>query len=255
MKIIKTVAELKSWREQQNLKIGFVPTMGALHEGHGDLIRKSKNQCDITVVSIFVNPTQFNSTTDFEKYPNTFEADRIFCEALGVDALFVPVAKEIYHDDYNYKLTEKKLSSILEGQYRPGHFDGVLTVVLKLFMLVRPNLAFFGEKDWQQLQLIKGMTEALFLPLTIVPVATKRESSGLAMSSRNQRLNAEEKSKAALIYKALTTAATAEEAENMLSKSNFKIDYVSELQGRRLAAVFLGEVRLIDNISVEEVQT
>ena len=252
MHVFHSIENLRVWRDAlpERASIGFVPTMGALHRGHVALIERARRESEFVVASIFVNPTQFNNPEDFSKYPQTLEADLEALRQAGCDAVFLPNRAMIYPDDYRYRLTETALSTQLEGAFRPGHFDGVLTVVLKLFLLVRPRQAYFGEKDWQQLQLARGMVAALFLPLEVVPCATVREADGLAMSSRNVRLSPQARAIAPTIYRALTTSATVEAAQQLLSAAGFTVEYVAELEGRRLAAVLIEGVRLIDNVPV-----
>lgn len=250
IKALRTVEELKSWRSAQDGPLGFVPTMGALHEGHRALLEASVKENDRTVLSIFVNPTQFNDPKDFEKYPITWEDDLALAEKAGVDAVFAPDRQALYPDDYTYRLSETDFSRSLCGAHRPGHFDGVLTVVMKLFHIVQPTKAYFGEKDGQQLQLIQGMVKAFFMNLVIVPVPTVREADGLAMSSRNRRLSPEERKLAPEIYRALTESPSTESAARRLQEKGFRVDYVEDREGRRYAAAFLGETRLIDNVEV-----
>ncbi len=250
MKIFRTLQELRQWRQETTGTVGFVPTMGALHAGHGELLKQARKQNDFVVLSIFVNPTQFNNPSDFEKYPSTWEDDVALAKSFGVDVILSPPREDLYPDGYTYRVSEKDFSTILEGEFRPGHFDGVLTIVLKLFQLVKPTKAYFGEKDFQQLALIQGMAKAFFLDLEIVPVATVREESGLAMSSRNLRLTAEQRNQAAAIHRSLISAASAAEAQRQLEADGFKVEYVQDCQGRRLVAAFLGEVRLIDNVTI-----
>lgn len=257
MKVIKTTKEILDWRKalDPKLKVGFVPTMGALHAGHASLLQQSRKENDISVLSIYVNKTQFNNAEDFEKYPNTWEADLALAKDQGVDVIFNPSYEDMYPDQYTYKVIENNLSLDLCGKDRPGHFDGVLSVVMKLFNLVKPQKAYFGEKDFQQLTLIKGMVSAFFLPLEIIPVATLRESSGLAMSSRNTRLSPQEKEIAPLIYKTITGEKDVEKAKAQLNAAGFKVDYLKDLklgpnEQRRFVAAHLGPVRLIDNVKI-----
>ncbi len=255
--VVSSISELKQIRSRiQNANIGFVPTMGALHLGHKSLFLKARSENDVVIASIFVNPTQFNDKSDLEKYPRTLDADLEVLAAANVDYVFTPKYEEIYFDDYRYKVSENQISLILEGEHRPGHFDGVLTVVLKLFNLVKATRAYFGEKDYQQYLLIKKMAEALFLETQVIPVPTVRESSGLAMSSRNTRLSEQGRKSAALIYKQICNAPTSQEAIAVLSLSGFKVDYVTDLEledgkKRRLVAAFLENVRLIDNVEIK----
>ncbi len=250
IKILTSNEELQCYRKSLRGTVGFVPTMGALHAGHGSLLQQARTQCDHVILSIFVNPTQFNDPKDLDKYPRTFEADKALAESERVDAIYYPQVSSLYPDDYRYEVREKKWSGHFCGAHRSGHFEGVLTIVLKLFNLVQPHLAFFGEKDYQQLTLIQGMVSAFFLPLKIVPVPTMREADGLAMSSRNVRLTPEERAKAPLFYQILTSAPSAEAAKLLLEEKGFKVDYVQDWNGRRLGALHLGAVRLIDNVQL-----
>lgn len=247
-RVFRDPRELREWRKSLSGDVGFVPTMGALHRGHEELLKRSRARDAATVLSVFVNPTQFNDPKDFEKYPVTWEADLAMAERNGVAAVFAPTKADLYPDGYRYRLSENEFSRVLDGAHRPGHFDGVLTVVMKLFQIVRPARAYFGEKDYQQLKLIEGMVDAFFLDLEIVPVATVREDDGLAMSSRNARLTPEQRRLAPEIRKALTESASADEAKRRLEGRGFKVDYVDDRENRRFAAAFLGEVRLIDNV-------
>ena len=230
--------------------IGFVPTMGALHAGHLALVKSSQRDNDFTVVSIFVNPTQFNQAADLEHYPRTTEADLALLQASNVDAVFMPDAASLYPDGYAYRVSESELSRHLDGAHRPGHFDGVLTVVMKLFNIIRPTQAYFGEKDYQQLQLVRGMVDAFFLPVTVVACPTVREADGLALSSRNVRLDAQQRAQAPGLFRALQSAGSAAQAREALQQLGFDVDYVEDLDGRRLGAVRLGNVRLIDNVVI-----
>lgn len=196
MKIFLFPYEWKDIYNKTNLAekhIGFVPTMGALHDGHLSLIRKSKEENDVTVVSIFVNFTQFNDKNDFNKYPNTLTEDLTKLRSLNVDYLFNPSFETLYPDKYSFKIVEDNLSNKLCGEHRPGHFNGVLTIVNKLFNIIKPTNAYFGEKDYQQYLLIKNMVEALFLDINVIASATVRENDGLAMSSRNTLLSKEDR--------------------------------------------------------------
>jgi pantoate--beta-alanine ligase len=250
-----TVFEVPSWWRGQRrahvragLTLGFIPTMGALHEGHLSLVRRSRAENDLTLVSIFVNPTQFDDPADLVTYPRTLEADLTVLETEGTDFVFLPREPDLYPDDYRYRVTEIGCSTVLEGASRPGHFDGVLTVVFKLLQIISADRAYFGEKDWQQLTLVRGMVEALFLSTTIVACATVRETDGLAVSSRNRRLLLADRKRASDFYRVLSAAPTAHAATRDLRASGFVVDYVEDRQGRRLGAVRLGDVRLIDNV-------
>lgn len=246
---------LKEWRavregpEYADASIGFVPTMGALHAGHRALLERAKADNSRIVLSIFVNPTQFNDPSDLEKYPRTLDADLRLAEGL-VDDVIVPEAKELYPDNYTYRVTEERFSRELEGAHRPGHFDAVLTVVLKLLNIVGPKRAYFGEKDWQQLHLVEGMVQALFVPVEIVACPTERESDGLALSSRNRLLPPTARAKAADFPRILRSSRDAASAAAALGAAGFGVDYVEDREGVRLGAVRLENVRLIDNVQL-----
>ncbi|MFV8257272.1 pantoate--beta-alanine ligase [Bdellovibrio bacteriovorus] len=248
--VLRSPSEFQAWRRKQSGTVGFVPTMGALHTGHEELIKQARMNNDLVVLSIFVNPTQFNDPKDLEKYPQTWDQDLAMAERNNVDAIFFPRYPDMYPDNYRYKVSENEYSTLLDGAHRPGHFDGVLSVVMKLFNVVRPTKAYFGEKDFQQLTLIQGMVESFFMDLEIVPVPTVREEDGLAKSSRNLRLTPEERKKAPAIFKAITKSKTAAEAAASLSAQGFIVDYVTDVGNRRFVAAKLGEVRLIDNVQI-----
>lgn len=253
-----TFEDLAAWRGERAsqvraaLTLGFVPTMGALHEGHVSLIRRSRAENDRTLVSIFVNPTQFDNSADLRRYPRTIDADMQTLRAERVDFVLVPEAADLYPDEYRYRVSEVEFSRMLEGAHRPGHFDGVLTVVLKLLQIASAERAYFGEKDWQQLALVRGMAHAFFLPTEIVACPTVRETDGLALSSRNRLLSDGDRARASLFYHALSSAATAGAAADRLRQGGFEVDYVEDRDARRLGAVRLGGVRLIDNVPLRE---
>jgi pantoate--beta-alanine ligase len=250
MILLKSNSDLQSWRGQITGSVGFVPTMGALHEGHASLLKKARSENQFVILSIFVNPTQFNNKEDFDKYPATLEMDLKLAEENNVDAVFLPNYAELYPDEYKYKLTESDFSKKLCGAHRPGHFDGVLTVVMKLLNLVAPQKAYFGEKDHQQLKLIQGMVKAFFLPYEIIPVPTVRNVQGLALSSRNMRLTLSEQEKASAIFKTISQAKSAQEASELLTQEGFIVDYVEDVEDRRYVAATLASVRLIDNVKI-----
>jgi pantoate--beta-alanine ligase len=261
-------------------KIGYVPTMGALHAGHISLIDAAKDKSDVTVCSIFINPTQFHDRKDFEKYPVTINSDILLLEQSGCDVLFLPPVSEIYPDGITtpVKYDIGELEHLLEGKYRPGHFQGVCQVVNRLLEIVKPTLLFLGQKDYQQCLVIKKLINQLNLPVELVRIPTHREPSGLAMSSRNLRLNLEEREKAAAIFAALSyikrhyNSTSSGELENyatnyLLKKGFTKVDYVSiadaetllpvtDLKNNQkalaLIAAFIGEIRLIDNLILTE---
>ncbi|WP_028888692.1 pantoate--beta-alanine ligase [Tenacibaculum ovolyticum] len=281
MKIYKTKSELKEFLSKIKKKkksIGFVPTMGALHEGHLSLVKRAKKKNDFTVVSIFVNPTQFDNKEDLGKYPKTFENDVRLLESVNCDALFFPSVEEIYNktvaaDSFNFDGLEHQM----EGKFRDGHFNGVGTIVKAFFEIVMPDNAYFGKKDFQQLQIIKKMVEKHELPIKIKGCDIYREDDGLAMSSRNTRLTKEYRSAAPFIYKTLKKAKkkfgikSAEEVIKWVTKK-FKKHPLLELEYftiadektlksidkkessekyRAFIAVFAGEIRLIDNIRLK----
>lgn len=252
MEQLESVASFRTWRTSVEGRVGFVPTMGALHEGHLALVRESLAVTDVTVVSIYVNPTQFNNASDLSNYPDTLAADLAALKELGVDAVFMPTYDEIYPDNFVYEIDETDFSRELCGAHRPGHFKGVLTVVMKLLNIVQPQKAFFGEKDYQQLTLIRGMAEAFFLPVEVIGVATVRETDGLAMSSRNLNLDDCSRARAPRLHALI--ASTAEDADviDTLTAEGFDVDYVVTRGDRRYAAATLGPVdrpvRLIDNV-------
>ena len=210
--VVSAIAPLRAWREDRRRggqRVGFVPTMGALHRGHGKLLEVARKGSDAVVVSIFVNPLQFDRKDDLERYPRTFEADLTICNELGVDLVFAPSVNEMYPVEPLCTVTVKRLTDNLCGRFRPGHFDGVATVVTKLFEMVQPDVAYFGEKDAQQLAVVRRLVIDLNIPIEIVGVPTVRENDGLAMSSRNTRLSPEERSKATALYRAIHEAGRA----------------------------------------------
>lgn len=250
---------LAQWQTKRStfptaLRVGFVPTMGNLHPGHLSLCRQSQQENDLTIASIFVNPTQFNQQTDYLLYPKTLDADLKMLEEIGVDYCLLPTADQLYPDEYQYRIDEHDFSKQLEGQFRPGHYTGVLTVVMKLFQLVKPHHAYFGEKDFQQYQLIKNMAQAFFMEVNVQVCPTVREQSGLAYSSRNNRLSPAEKQSAetfANIFHQPHKTLTAIQAE--LEQAKIQVEYIQTLHQRRFIAVNIGQVRLIDNYDVGSV--
>jgi pantoate--beta-alanine ligase len=261
-RICKSLEEWRAFRESETFfedttrtTLGFVPTMGALHDGHASLVQRSAKENARTLVSIFVNPTQFNDPKDLEKYPRTLEKDLEVLSKAGADYLIYPSSDDMYRDGYRYQVSEKEFSKNLCGAHRPGHFDGVLTVVMKLLHLAQARRAYFGEKDFQQLELIRGMAESFFLPVEIIGCPTLREKNGLAMSSRNLNLTPEHREMAPLLAQALRSQGTLAEIRERLEAHGFQVDYVEEMKGRRFVAAFLGSVRLIDNVSLSEIQS
>ncbi len=279
MKIIASISDMQSLAEalrRGGKTIGFVPTMGFLHEGHLSLMRRAREECDVVVASIFVNPAQFGPTEDFDRYPRDAEGDRKKCESVGVDVLFTPEAKEMYPEKPSVFVTVEGISDILEGAVRPGHFRGVATVVAKLFSIVKPHKAYFGQKDYQQCVVIKRMAAGLNMDAEVVILPTVREPDGLAMSSRNSYLNPDERRAATALFRALFAAADlikagVREAEKvrqkmravLLAEKGMELDYAEvadtdtlaplDTTGDRMAllvAVRLGRTRLIDNLLI-----
>lgn len=275
---IDEIRKFCSDAKRERKTIGFVPTMGYLHKGHTSLMEIARPKCDILVVSIFVNPTQFGPNEDFERYPRNKERDLKICEEVGVDAVFMPNVKEMYPDGYStYVNVEGDLTRYLCGASRPGHFRGVSTIVTKLFNIITPDFAVFGEKDAQQLAVVRQLVRDLNFPIEIVSAPIVRDTDGLAMSSRNEYLTPREREIAPAIYKSLLIAKElVEEGERnsdviisairdyLEEAGEFKIDYVQvvnpqtmepihQISNKALIAVaaFLGKTRLIDNIMVE----
>lgn len=260
--MLEVIRDLNQWKElRQKLKgsekpsVGFVPTMGALHEGHASLLKKAKKENDLVVLSIYVNPTQFNNSNDLENYPKTWEQDLEIAESLGVDFILSPTYQQMYPDQYRYQVQEKQESQELCGGDRPGHFDGVLTVVMKLLNLVQPQKAYFGEKDHQQYELVRDMCQSFFMDVEIIPCPIVREENGLALSSRNQRLSEEDYQIAPLLYENLKNKKLkTDEISTKLTQLGFSVDYLVEKEKRRYVAATLGktphQVRLIDNVEI-----
>lgn len=281
MILLSTIKETRSWLDQvrsDGKSIGFVPTMGALHEGHLNLVRRAKQENDICVSSVFVNPTQFNNQEDLEKYPRNLSQDAGMLEVNGCDLLFAPEVEEMYPDGGNnlLELDFGPLGEVMEGKFRPGHFKGVATIVHKLFSITQPNHAYFGKKDYQQLAIIREMVRQMNLPVKIVPCETVREADGLAMSSRNQRLTPHERTLAPLIFQVLNsirenqhkkplTELISNGVATLESHPGFSVEYLGAghrdtLQpidslnfsndGVLFIAAHLGKVRLIDNLEL-----
>jgi pantoate--beta-alanine ligase len=279
MRIIRSIRGLQTWRHKQNnqnAKIGFVPTMGALHEGHLSLIRQAQKYCQNVVVSIFVNPLQFGAAEDLSRYPRTVKRDRALCRDAGVDLLFWPSSEKFYLKDFQTLVTVNQLSQRWEGEARPTHFEGVTTVVTKLLCLVRPNQAYFGQKDYQQLLVVKQLVQDLNIDTRIVSCPTIRESDGLAISSRNRYLSESQRRRAVSLSTALKQGMqTIKQGEThvpiiqnsmqeILRKiSGVKVDYLAVCDAETLepltmvkgqvvlvGAIQIGNIRLIDNMLV-----
>ncbi|HAT7073040.1 TPA: pantoate--beta-alanine ligase [Legionella pneumophila] len=230
-----------------DLSLGFAPTMGNLHAGHASLFLASSKENHYTASSLFVNPTQFNNPDDYKHYPRTVDADLELMTQNGVDFCILPNENEIYTDGYAYQVQENRLGQLMEGKHRPGHFNGVLTIVMKLFNLVKPARAYFGEKDYQQLLLIQGMVKALFMDIEIKSCPTVREKSGLACSSRNNRLTPSQREIADEFAKIFHQNKSSAMISKELEALGITVEYIEEFQGRRFAAVKIGDIRLIDN--------
>ncbi|SFT81583.1 pantothenate synthetase [Lishizhenia tianjinensis] len=278
MVIYKRVSDLQSFLtpyKEANKKIGFVPTMGALHEGHLSLLKAAKQECDIVVASVFVNPTQFNNPSDLEKYPRMPQKDADLLEQNGCDVMFLPEVEDIYPAQYQtLHLDLSPVDEVMEGKYRPGHFDGVVNVVSRLFDIVQPNKAYFGRKDFQQVAVIRAMTKKLNLGVEIIACDTVREEGGLAMSSRNLRLNEAQKKEALVIYQSLIQAKKMAQENSptttlaylidALGQSTLELEYAEVVNPETLlpltdewidgatacVVAYCGDVRLIDNMEL-----
>jgi pantoate--beta-alanine ligase len=253
LKVIKTIAQWQAMTAQvhrAHLSLGCVPTMGNLHAGHMTLVAESIANNDFTVVTIFVNPTQFNNPDDLKKYPRTMSEDIARLKEAGVDFVFTPQIADMYPQDYRYQIHESRMSAVLEGAKRPGHFDGVLTIVMKLLALIKPTHAYFGEKDFQQLQLITDMVDAFFMDVKIIPCAIVRDDKALALSSRNSRLSEAGLALAQEFAGILQKPSDLETITRAIKALGIEIDYIEDAGGRRFAAVFVEGVRLIDNVEL-----
>lgn len=277
MKIFETIKQVQAFTKeakQDDKRIGFVPTMGALHDGHMSLVREARQQNDVVVVSIFVNPIQFNNPEDLDKYPRTLEQDSAMLKAEGCDAIFYPSVEEMYPQKETKEYDFGELATVLEGACRPGHFNGVGIVVKKLFDIVTAHTAYFGKKDFQQLAIIRRLVQIENIPIQIIACDTRREEDGLAMSSRNRRLSQQKRKIAPKIFQTLQMVKTKknheipEDIETLALKelqAEFKTEYFKIADGYTLqpiinwsdtdypvalVAAFLGDVRLIDNLEL-----
>lgn len=283
MRVVKTISELKSLisgYKQENKTVGLVPTMGALHAGHKSLVDRARKENDIVVVSVFVNPTQFNNKQDLATYPRTEERDCALLEAAGCDVVFMPAVEEVYPEPDNRQFDLGAVAEVMEGAHRPGHFNGVAQIVSKLFGFVEPDRAYFGEKDFQQIAVIRKMVQLEGFKLQIVACPIKREDDGLALSSRNVRLTAEQRQLAPNIYRVLKESCnfakshTAAETEKFVVDSlnalpQMEVEYYSIVDALTMQpvsdwadadsitgciTVYCGEVRLIDNIAYKKAE-
>jgi pantoate--beta-alanine ligase len=279
MQVFKEIKPLRAFlnNKRNTIATGLVPTMGALHAGHLSLIKESKNENQLTICSIFVNPTQFNNPSDLEKYPRNLDGDLQLLEQAGCDIVFAPDRSEMYQHPSSIKFDFGKLDKILEGEYRPGHFSGVALVVSKLFHIVQPTIAYFGQKDYQQFKVIEKLVDELKFDIQLKCMPIFREANGLAMSSRNMRLSEQERKKAIVLYESLVSAKELLlQGETLLRTKEFviekwksmadvKLDYfeladsenlnlLETVTGKSvlLIAGFVGEVRLIDNLLLNE---
>lgn len=283
MKVIRTISELRNELRkcrEEGKSVGLVPTMGALHSGHASLVERSVAENDVTVVSVFVNPTQFNDKNDLKNYPRDLDADCVLLQGVGADIAFAPEVEEMYPEPDTREFAFAPLDTVMEGAFRPGHFNGVAQIVSKLFYAVEPDRAYFGEKDFQQLAIIRDMVRQLGLGLQIVGCPIVREEDGLALSSRNMLLTAEERTRALIIsrtlFESLEVARTSSLAstkafveDRINSVEGFKLEYYQIVDGNTLQpvaewgdsdyivgciALFCGKIRLIDNIKYKEVK-
>lgn len=279
MKIFKEIKSLKAFLSQKwgSVSIGLVPTMGALHAGHLSLIEASRKENGLTICSIFVNPAQFNNPKDLEKYPRTLERDLEMLKRADCDVVFAPEAKDMYETEPTIRFEFGELDKILEGKFRPGHFSGVALVVAKFFNIVKPSIAYFGQKDFQQFKIIERLVKELKFDLQLKPMPILREPDGLAMSSRNMRLNGNERKKATILFQSLTEAHKLIRNGTLLSKVKeivklkcesiegvrleyFELASLENLNAQEsvtdkailLIAAYVGEVRLIDNLLLNE---
>lgn len=278
MNIYKSIEDLQAFVEAERakgLRIAFVPTMGALHAGHLSLVRRALTECDRCIVSVFVNPTQFNDPRDLETYPRTLEADSELLASVGASALFAPEVSTIYPEEDTRTFEVGAVAEVMEGRYRPGHFNGVMQVVSRLFDIVRPDCAYFGEKDFQQIAVIRAMVQLIGSPVEIIACPIVREADGLALSSRNVRLSTEERREAPQIYRILSESRSwAKEmspqqviervTEQINAVPHLRVEYFEIVDTNSLQpiaswsdspaphgciTVYCGEVRLIDNIA------
>lgn len=252
---MKLFNDIQDWLPVQKTRepkqsLGFVPTMGNLHQGHLSLMKRAQEENDKVIVSIFVNQTQFNTAEDFKHYPRTLAADLELLNTAQVDYCLCPTYDMMYPDQYQVQVHETKDSLVLEGLHRPGHFNGVLTIVMKLFNVVQPTRAYFGEKDYQQCELIRKMVKALLMPIEVISCPTIREESGLALSSRNSRLSASGKNKADRFATLFHAATSCDMALENITAEGIEVEYIEDLHQRRYAAVFIDGIRLIDNYCI-----
>lgn len=283
MRVVKTISELKSLisgYKQENKTVGLVPTMGALHAGHKSLVDRARKENDIVVVSVFVNPTQFNNKQDLATYPRTEERDCALLEAAGCDVVFMPAVEEVYPEPDNRQFDLGAVAEVMEGAHRPGHFNGVAQIVSKLFGFVEPDRAYFGEKDFQQIAVIRKMVQLEGIKLQIVACPIKREDDGLALSSRNVRLTAEQRQLAPNIYRVLKESCNFAKSHTVAETEKFVVDSLNALPQMEVEyysivdaltmqpvsdwadadsitgciTVYCGEVRLIDNIAYKKAE-
>lgn len=252
MHLIDNLQDWQKLRRQfpSDQTLGFVPTMGNLHVGHQSLLEICRHNNDLCVASIFVNPMQFDRADDFAKYPKTLEADTALLQKIGVDYCLLPDTQALYPEGYRFRIEETQNSLQLEGAHRLGHFNGVLTVVMMLLHLVKPHRSYFGEKDYQQYQLIRDMVEAFFLDIEIIACPTIREASGLAYSSRNNRLSPAQRELAEKFAQIFHTLPSCSAIQTALQNLGIKIDYITDHAQRRYAAIYIDDIRLIDNYAL-----
>jgi pantoate--beta-alanine ligase len=262
MKVVSTRAELAEARAVQSGRVAVVMTMGALHAGHAELIRRARSEADSVVVTIFLNPLQFAAGEDLERYPRRLEQDLPLCDAAGADLVFTPLPDEVYPSEPVVRVTAGPMGDVFEGASRPGHFDGVVTVVLKLMHLVRPDVAYFGQKDAQQLACIRRMVRDLDVPVEVVAVPTVRDADGLALSSRNEYLSDEQRARAIVLSRALATRDLMQGRALIDAEPGVDLDYLERVDSTTfeatpdgdliVVAARVGTTRLIDNLLLQE---
>jgi pantoate--beta-alanine ligase len=258
VRVARTIAEARSALAERPGTVGLIPTMGGLHDGHASLLRAARAENDTVVMSLFVNPAQFGETADLERYPHDEEADLALAQGAGVDVVFAPAADEMYPPGFQTWVEVTELGRVLEGESRPGHFRGVATVVLKLFSIVRPDRAYFGQKDAQQVEVVRRMIHDLALDVELRVLPTVRDADGLALSSRNALLSADERRRALALPRALATKDRDAALAELASSNGLVVDYVevATFDPPVLAgAVRVGSIRLIDNVVLEGADT
>lgn len=255
MIVINDIASCKVHMDQilAHKAVGFIPTMGALHAGHTALVSRARDECDIVIVSIFVNPTQFDEQKDFDTYPDTLISDKKILIDCGADYLLLPTKESMYPSGNDFSMvSHAQIAQLFEGEARPGHFTGMLTIVLKLLILVRPDKAYFGEKDYQQIELVKQLVQSFFLNVEVVVCPTIRDENGKPLSSRNSKLSSAEKVLAAEVYHLVTTIDDLAELKTAIEEKGVLVEYLASVEERIFLAIKIRDVRLIDNFLKEK---